>query len=100
MNKKKHLLTDRSGLLAEKYAEEAAKALAEEIDAEILRSMMVSNGWHEVVLQPMTWENGYEIDSWVEENIKGDRWTRGLVWLFKQEKEAMWFKLRWLGSQQ
>jgi hypothetical protein len=75
-----------------------AKQLAKEIDAEVLRQVFIEAGWHEVVLRPMTWELGYTIDSWVEENIKGDRWTYGLVWLFKEEKDATWFKLRWLSQ--
>ena len=37
--RKKKLLTDRSGDLYEEIIEEKAKALADEIDAEVLRSM-------------------------------------------------------------
>lgn len=88
-----------SNSLLEEYASEAAEQFAKDIDAEVMRQTLISSGWHEVVLQPMTWEHGYSVDLWVEENIKGNRWTYGLVWLFKDEKDANWFSLRWLGSQ-
>lgn len=86
-----------SNSLIEEYCNEAAKAFAKEVDAEVIRLSFIESGWHEVVLQPMTWEHGYTVDLWVEENVKGGRWTHGLVWLFEDEKEATWFKLRWLG---
>lgn len=95
--KKKRLLTDRSGQLHEDLEHELAKTLQKEIDAEILRSMFREIGWHEVVLSPMTYERGKEIDKWIRETVKGrSHWAHGLVWLFEQEQDAMWFKLRWL----
>ena len=93
---KKKLLTDRSGMLYEQYLEQAAKDLADDIDAEIVKEILVDSGWVEVVLTPMTFEQGDEIDFWVHRNIKGKNWTRGLVWLFEKEQDATWFKLRWL----
>lgn len=89
-----------SNSFLEEYFDKASKKFAEDIDAEVLRQTFKESGWHEVVLQPMTWEHGDRIDIWVNENIKGNHWTYGLVWLFKDEKDANWFSLRWLGSQQ
>lgn len=95
--KKKRLLTDRSGLLHEQYMEEAAKKLAEDIDAEIMRGLLRDTGWHEVVLDwIMTHEVSQEVDTWVENKTKGKHWNRGLVWLFENDTDAMWFKMRWL----
>ena len=93
---KKKLLTDKSGALYDEYIDQAAKELAKEIDAEVLRGIFIGSGWHEVVLQPMTFEQGDAIDLWVHKTIKGNHWTHGLVWLFEDEKEANWFKIRWL----
>lgn len=93
---KKKLLTDRTGLLQERYLEKAARDLADDIDAEVVKGILVGSGWTEVVLSPMTWEQGDEIDFWVHKNIKGRNWTRGLVWLFESQQDAAWFKLRWL----
>lgn len=94
MNKKR-LLTDKSGELQERYLEEAARKLAEDMDFEVLRGLLTESGWSEVVLRPMTWENGSSIDRWTQDNIKNGFYTRGLVWLFKDAKEANWFSLRW-----
>lgn len=94
--KKKKLLTDKSGELQEKYLEESAKELADDIDFEIVTGFLTETGWTKVVLAPMTWEHGTAVDTWVETNIKGQFHTRGLVWVFEDVKEASWFTLRWL----
>lgn len=94
---KKKLLTDRTGTLHEKMLEDSAKRLAEEIDAEVIRTVYRDSGWYEVVLGwTMTHEVSDQIDMWVLKNTKGNHWNRGLVWLFKEERDANWFKLRWL----
>jgi hypothetical protein len=74
----------------------AGKRMADEIDFEILAGMLCEIGWRKVVLRPMTWENGAEIDAWTEKHIKGHFETMGLVWVFEQEEDANWFTLRWL----
>ncbi len=95
--KKKRLLTDRSGTLEEELMTKMSMQMQKEMDAEILRSMFKDIGWHEVVLTPMTSERGKEIDHWVQNTVKGrSHWTHGLVWMFEQEQDAMWFKLKWL----
>jgi hypothetical protein len=82
--------------IQDKVIEEAADQLAKEIDFEVLSSAMIESGWIKVVLKPMSWEDGLEIDGWVDKNIKDKFMTMGLVWVFKNPKEANWFKLRWL----
>lgn len=94
--KKKKLLTDRSGMLHDQYIEEAARKLAEDIDAEVYRGLLQTAGWQEVVLRPMTHETGAEIDMWVANKTRGKHWNRGLVWLFENDIDAMWFKMRWI----
>ena len=42
--KKKRLLTDRSGNLHELMLEEAAKKMAEDIDAEVMRGLLRDSG--------------------------------------------------------
>ena len=71
--------------LEDEIINKAGKQLADEIDFSILTE----------VLAPMTWEQGLEVDSWVETNIKGDFKTMGLVWVFEHLKDASWFTLRW-----
>lgn len=96
--KKKRQLTDRSDTFLEEVYNQNAKTLAEEIDAQMLRTLYQQLGWHEVVLQPMNWEQNYQVDTWVENNIKNRIWTHGLVWMFEDDRDAMWFKLRWLNG--
>ena len=95
--KKKKLLTDRSGTLHDQMVEEAAKRMAEDIDAEIMRDLLRDTGWLEVVIPwVMTHEESQEVDRWVENKTKGKHWNRGLVWLFEKDSDAMWFKMRWM----
>ena len=82
--------------LEEEIASTMANELAKEIDAEIMRGLLIELGWHEAVLKPMTWEEGDAVDLWVHKNIKGKHWTQGLVWMFENDEDAMWFKLRWM----
>ena len=73
------------------------KAMSDEIDFQILSDMLVGIGWRKVVLSPMSWEDGAEVDLWCETNVKGNFETMGLVWVFEDEEDANWFALRWLG---
>ena len=82
--------------LQEQIINDAGKQLANEIDFEILCSMLTELGWRKVVLSPMTWEDGYEVDAWTGKHIKGHFENMGLVWIFEQEEDANWFALRWL----
>jgi len=82
--------------LEEQIINDAGKAIANEIDFEILCTMLIEIGWKKIVLRPMTWENGYEIDEWTAKHIKGHFETMGLVWIFEDEEDANWFALRWM----
>ena len=93
---KKRLLTDRTGNLQEQIMEDAARRMAEDIDFGIMSDLMVETGWVKVTLSPMTSETSNEIDAWITNNVKDKHMTRGLVWVFENEKDANWFKLKWL----
>jgi hypothetical protein len=82
--------------LEEEMLNKAGKAMSDEIDFEILCGMLKELGWRKVVLSPMTWETGAEIDAWTAKHIKGHFETMGLVWIFEDEEDANWFALRWL----
>ncbi len=82
--------------IEEQIINEAGNQMAKEIDFTILAGFLTELGWTKVVLYPMTWENSALLDLWVEQNIKGNFETMGLVWLFENEQDANWFKLRWL----
>ena len=82
--------------LEEYVLDNAAKDMAKSIDFEILMGFLIEIGWHKVVLHPMTHEQGNEIDEWCAKNCSGHMETLGLVWLFENEDDANWFRLRWL----
>ena len=82
--------------LEEQIINDAGNAIAKEIDFEILTSMLCELGWRKVILSPMTWEQGYEVDEWTAKHVKGNFETMGLVWVFEDEEDANWFALRWL----
>jgi hypothetical protein len=69
--------------------------MAAEIDFTVLCGMLVDIGWHKVILRPMTWETGAEIDAWLEQHVQGHYETMGLVFVFESAKDANWFTLRW-----
>ena len=82
--------------LEEELIEKAGKRMADEIDFEVLCSMLKELGWKKIVLRPMTWEDGYELDAWTAKHVKGNFETMGLVWIFEDQEDANWFALRWL----
>ena len=82
--------------LEQEIIEQAGNRMAAEIDFEILSGMLCEMGWRKVVLRPMTWEMGAEVDMWTKKHVKGHFETMGLVWVFEYEEDANWFALRWL----
>jgi hypothetical protein len=82
--------------LEEEILNKAGKRMADEIDFEILCSMLKELGWRKIVLSPMNMEDSYEVDAWTARHIKGHFETMGLVWIFELEEDANWFALRWL----
>lgn len=82
--------------LEEKYAEEAAKILQEEIDQEILFDLLKQIGWIRVELSskwlPVT---GIELHEWREANLTGRWHAHNNVWMFENKNDAALFKLTW-----
>lgn len=82
--------------------QELAKALGEElrefVDFDILADMLTGitgPGWTKVILGPMLQERSTEIDSWIDAECTDEHKNMGLVWLFKDAKDAIMFKLKW-----
>lgn len=82
--------------LVDQILEDRARELSNQIDADVFMQLLIEAGWHQVVLYPMEMELSYEIDQWVENNVKDRMWNRGIVWVFENDRDAMWFKLKWL----
>jgi hypothetical protein len=82
--------------IQEQIINDAGNHLAKLTDFTILADMLCEIGWRKVILSPMTWEQGLEVDAWTEKHVKGHFETMGLVWIFEDEEDANWFALRWL----
>lgn len=82
--------------LEEKYAEEAAKILQEEIDWELITDMMVAVGWTKVELPRFTFnELTHDMNNWMHKECRY-HWKRsGKTWIFENKEEAALFKLTW-----
>lgn len=91
--KKKRLLTDKSGELSERYAEQAAKEMASEIDRQVLWGMLENLGWTRVIIP---YNNNIHVNLWAAKNCKGAFEYHNRDYIFEDEKDANWFKLRWL----
>ena len=80
------------------YAEEAAQLIKEEIDWEIMIEMLKSVGYTHV---KMDWParigvvQAQDIREWCRANLAEHYQGRGPDWLFKSEKDASLFALRW-----
>lgn len=81
--------------LEQEISDSLAKEITKEIDFGVMSSVLIDMGWHKVKLDPMTWEQSRDVDSWVKEYINGHFYTMGLVWLFKDQRDAVNFTLRW-----
>jgi len=82
--------------LEEEILNKAGKAMANDIDREVLWGMLQGMGWHRVML-PRLIDNNHAIDItyWLEENCKRAFERNGRDFLFEDSKDANWFKLRW-----
>jgi hypothetical protein len=79
--------------LLDEQLNEAAQHLSDDIDFEVMMYHLKQSGWSKVVLFPMTIEKSQEIDAWIATRPKGV-YHRGLVFLFKEAKDATWFVLK------
>ena len=97
--KKKKLLTDRSGDLQERMLEESAKAMANDIDREVLWGMLEGIGWTRAGCYPrahfVTADRIKEIHDWVKNNAKGHYENHHTDFIFENSQDAVNFILRW-----
>jgi len=82
--------------LKDEMIEQAGKAMAQEIDREILWGMLEGIGWTRVML-PRLIDNNHAIDirHWLESNCKFAFERSGRDFIFESEQDANWFILRW-----
>lgn len=87
------MLTDKSGNLHDRILEQKAQEIANDMDREILWSMLESLGWQRVIVGQ---GNDWAIRTWLKQNCKGAYEHHRTDFIFENEKDANWFKIRWL----
>ena len=83
--------------------EEFSEAIAKEIDNQIVKTIefdhLVSIGWTKVELSRFNnMMHAVDIAEWVEDNC-GLHDRLGSTYIFKEPKDATWFRMRWCGSE-
>ena len=73
---------------------EVGGEIREEIENEIMVDLLGESGWHKVEL--MTLFISEEFYDWIEENVKYPYRQHNMKFVFEDESDANWFKLRWL----
>lgn len=95
MGRVKNLITDLD--LVDEMVEQAAAALQEEIDKEIVFAALKEGSWHLVVLDRfLSREHSVDVIMWIEENCTGQYHTHGREFLFENRQDAVLFSLKWL----
>jgi hypothetical protein len=79
----------------DQIVEQAATNMAQDIDREILWSMLTQLGWVRVIL-PSNLADNVDIAQWLALNCSKAVEHYRSDFLFENEKDANWFKLRWL----
>lgn len=75
----------------------AAKEMADEIDFQVLLGLYKEIGWTEIEFNPhRTTLEVALIKEWTNANCKGHYISRSNRFLFEDEKDAMWFSMRWV----
>jgi hypothetical protein len=82
--------------LEEEMTEQAGTEMAREIDREVLWGMLQGLGWTRVML-PRFVDNYHAVDIgyWLKDNCKKAFERNGRDFLFEDNKDANWFRLRW-----
>ena len=82
--------------IQEDMLNKAGKALADDIDFEVLAGMLEGIGWHRVQLGNLWFNNGaVNILNWCEHNVKHPYEHRGCSFVFENNGDAVNFTLRW-----
>ena len=84
-------------IIEDEIADKMAEQMSREVDREILWGMLEGMGWTRVMLSTLgNGEQAVEIIVWLEDNCKRAYERSGRDFIFENQQDANWFKLRWL----
>lgn len=86
--------------LEEELTKTLSDEIAKEIDLDIIKSIeidhLVKQGWTKVELDRFKHlQQAVDIAIWVEDNC-GPHMRHGKTFVFKEAKDATWFRLKWV----
>ena len=82
-------------ILENLIAKEQAKELQKSIDYDMLCEILVPFGYSVVEIEYGSKKKWYEVMEWLANNHIGEYQEHNGKWLFKNEQDAIMFKLRW-----
>jgi len=82
-------------ILENLIAEEAAKEMQASMDYDVLCEVMIPFGYTAVQIEYGNNKRWIDVMAWVDSNRVGDYQEHKGKWLFKNEQDAIMFKLRW-----
>lgn len=83
--------------LEHEYLEKLAKDVADEIDFDVLSTLLVDSGWTKVELPVFASRfHLMDIDIWIEQNCSGTVKSFGNKFIFENPKDVTLFILRWV----
>lgn len=83
-------------ILENLIAKEQAKELQKSIDYDMLCEILVPFGYSVVEIEYGSKKKWYEVMEWLANNHIGEYQEHNGKWLFKNEEDAIMFKLKWL----
>ena len=88
-------LNKQDRILEQEMIQAKAKEMQQEMDREVLWSMLAGMGWHRVML-PYWTSNKQAVDTmvWAEENCEAAYEHHGRDFIFESAKDAAFFKLK------
>ena len=81
--------------LQDQILEDLGRGMASAMDKHILAQVLIDSGWKEVVVDPWVHRSAQIIEAWCNEFVQGQHIKTDNRWVFKDEKDATIFALRW-----
>lgn len=82
-------------ILENLIAEDAAKEMQKSMDYDLLCEIMIPFGYTAIQIEYSNQKPWIDVMAWVDNNRIDDYQEHKGRWLFKNEKDAIMFKLRW-----
>ena len=84
-------------VMQDQIMDQAVKQMADEIDFEVLCSLLIDIGWTKVMLDTLgSNSRACDIKDWLNTECKKEYKQRGRSFVFESKDEAALFKLTWL----